>query len=51
MINLKILSRLQKWAERRAVRDQLGRLTDRELRDIGLDRGTIDAVASGRLRR
>ena len=51
MFILNMLSRLQRWAERRALRDQLNQLTDRELRDIGLDRGAIDAVASGRLRR
>jgi len=44
-------TRLDTWSESRrggtAVRRELGEMTDRELRDIGLTRFDIDAVASG----
>jgi len=33
------------WNERRATRNALSQLSDRELDDIGLSRGDIDAVA------
>lgn len=33
------------WNERRMTRNALSRLSDRELEDIGLTRGDIDAVA------
>jgi uncharacterized protein YjiS (DUF1127 family) len=40
------------WLERRRRvgrdRDTLAGMSDRELLDIGLDRGSVDAVASGR---
>lgn len=35
------------WAEVRETRNQLNRLTDRELSDIGLSRGDIERVARG----
>jgi uncharacterized protein YjiS (DUF1127 family) len=34
------------WPRRQAVLDELSRLTDRELNDIGLNRGEIRAVFS-----
>lgn len=36
------------WNDARQTRNSLSRLTDRELEDIGLARGDIDAVAVGR---
>lgn len=36
---------LTEWNDRRATRNALSRLSDRELEDIGLTRGEIDAVA------
>ncbi len=35
------------WNDARVTRNALGKLTDRELADIGLDRGDIDVVARG----
>ena len=39
------------WNDARATRNALARLSDRELDDIGLNRGDIDLVAEGRLPR
>ncbi|MCH2094569.1 MAG: DUF1127 domain-containing protein [Rhodobacteraceae bacterium] len=36
------------WNDARATRNSLSKLTDRELDDIGLVRGDIDAVANAR---
>ncbi|MEO0390599.1 MAG: DUF1127 domain-containing protein [Pseudomonadota bacterium] len=36
------------WNDARVTRNNLNALTDRELDDIGLIRGDIDAVANGR---
>lgn len=38
---------LSRWAEMRETRNQLNRLSDRELSDIGLSRGDIDRIARG----
>ena len=38
---------LTQWADARETRNQLNRLTDRELSDIGLSRGDIERVARG----
>ncbi|MGR3762035.1 DUF1127 domain-containing protein [Roseobacteraceae bacterium NS-SX3] len=38
------------WNDARATRNALSGLTDRELADIGLCRGDIDAVAEGKPR-
>ena len=37
------------WNDARVTRNALKGLTDRELEDIGLCRGDIDAIAEGRL--
>ncbi|HMM09411.1 Uncharacterized conserved protein YjiS, DUF1127 family [Paracoccus solventivorans] len=42
-----IAATLRYWADVRATRNELNRLTDRELRDIGLTRGDIERVARG----
>ncbi|MGX0876194.1 uncharacterized protein YjiS (DUF1127 family) [Roseovarius sp. MBR-154] len=41
----RIVATLSAWNERRATRNALSQLSDRELDDIGLTRGDIDAVA------
>lgn len=38
---------LSSWQEARMTRRELGRLSDRELDDIGLSRGDIERVARG----
>ena len=42
-----ITQAVRKWRERSRARNELQRLTDLELADIGLSRGDIDAVARG----
>ena len=37
------------WNDARVTRNALSKLTDRELEDIGLNRGDIDAVADNTL--
>ena len=41
----RIAEALTSWNDRRATRNALARLSDRELDDIGLSRGDIDRVA------
>ena len=47
--------KIDAWLETReraaADRDTLARMNDRELHDIGLDRGTLNSVADGAWRR
>lgn len=38
---------LRQWRQRRAQRRQLAQLSARELRDIGIGRNDIEAIASG----
>ena len=45
MIITQLLARLQAWLRYRRNVEILSRLTDRELADIGLNRGSIDQVA------
>jgi uncharacterized protein YjiS (DUF1127 family) len=40
----------QEWRKRERLRDELSRLTDSELADIGITRGEIDYAASHRVR-
>lgn len=42
-----IAQAVRKWRERSRARNELQRLTDLELADIGLSRGDIDAVVRG----
>jgi len=42
-----LVARLASWNDQRVTRNELTKLTDRELDDIGLHRGEIDAVVSG----
>ncbi|MET4102433.1 uncharacterized protein YjiS (DUF1127 family) [Roseovarius sp. MBR-78] len=41
----RFIEALISWNDRRATRNALARLSDRELDDIGLSRGDIDRVA------
>ncbi len=41
-------ARFTAWNDARVTRNALGRLSDRELEDIGLCRGDIDFIADGR---
>ncbi|MEL6466975.1 MAG: DUF1127 domain-containing protein [Pseudomonadota bacterium] len=43
----KLVAQVAAWNDARMTRKALNALTDRELDDIGLVRGDIDAVASG----
>ena len=42
-----IAQAVRNWQERRRVRKELERLTDRELADIGINRSCIDAAVRG----
>ncbi len=42
-----ITQAVQNWQERHRARQELERLTDRELADIGINRGCIDAAIRG----
>ena len=42
-----ITQAVRKWQERQRVRQELSRLSDRELADIGLTRGEINGVVRG----
>lgn len=42
-----LIATLKTWNEERITRRDLNALTDRELADIGLNRGDIDRVAKG----
>lgn len=42
-----ITQSVRNWQERRSTRQELSRLSDRELADIGLTRDTIEAAARG----
>lgn len=42
----RVFGSLVSWHERRITRDELYRLSDRELDDIGLTRGDIDDVVA-----
>ena len=46
-----IAQAVRKWRERSRARNELQRLTDLELADIGLSRGDIDAVVRGDMAR
>jgi len=44
-------ARFTEGLRKRRARDELARLTDHELHDIGLTRSEIDAAVEGRVRR
>lgn len=41
---LRMFESLMSWNNRRVTRNELSRLSDRELEDIGLSRGSIDTA-------
>ncbi|MGH1576419.1 DUF1127 domain-containing protein [Planktotalea sp.] len=43
----KLFASLMEWNDARQTRNALNKLSNRELEDIGLCRGDIDAVAKG----
>lgn len=45
---LSLMAAFSAWNDARVTRKSLGKLTDRELDDIGLTRADIDRVAEGR---
>jgi len=51
MIGSSVVHAVRRWVEESSVRHQLEELSDRELADIGLSRGDIEAVAHGRFKR
>jgi len=51
MIGSAIVRAVRRWVEQSEVRHQLETLDDRQLADIGLSRGDIEGVASGRTQR
>lgn len=46
-----LFGRVSAWNDARVTRASLTKLTDRELDDLGLVRGDIDAIAEGTFRR
>lgn len=44
----KIKNAFNSWAKRQRVIDELGKLSDRELADMGLSRADIYKIAAGR---
>lgn len=43
-----VIAVIAAWNDARVTRNALSRLTDRELEDIGLTRGEINRIATGR---
>ncbi|QYX57435.1 DUF1127 domain-containing protein [Roseovarius sp. SCSIO 43702] len=43
----RLVARIASWNDTRVTRNALSRLTDRELNDIGLERGDIRRVSVG----
>jgi uncharacterized protein YjiS (DUF1127 family) len=43
-----IVGRIASWNDARVTRKALSKLSDRELDDLGLNRGDIDDIAAGR---
>ena len=51
MIGSAVVRAIRRWQERERVREQLAAMDDRQLADIGLSRGDIEAVAEGKISR
>ena len=51
MIGSSVVRAVRRWVEETSVRHQLEVLDDRQLADIGLSRGDIEAVVHGRFKR
>ncbi|MSO70258.1 MAG: DUF1127 domain-containing protein [Alphaproteobacteria bacterium] len=48
---LKVLNAVRRWREQGRVLNELQSMDDRQLADIGLSRGDIQSVASGKFDR
>jgi uncharacterized protein YjiS (DUF1127 family) len=48
---MSIMKRLNDWRRYRQTLSELGRISERELQDLGLRRADIEAVARGEIRR
>ncbi|WP_224813839.1 DUF1127 domain-containing protein [Hasllibacter sp. MH4015] len=46
-----LVARIAAWNDARVTRKALGSLSNRELDDLGLNRGDIDDIAAGRVYR
>ena len=46
-----VIDFLRAWQKRSQISYQLGRMSDRDLADIGINRGDIDAVVRGQFTR
>jgi len=46
-----VIDFLRAWQKRSRISCQLGRMSDRDLADIGITRGDIDAVVRGQFTR
>ncbi|MSO74729.1 MAG: DUF1127 domain-containing protein [Alphaproteobacteria bacterium] len=51
MIGIKMLNAVRRWREQGRVLNELQSMDDRQLADIGLSRGDIESVASGKYSR
>ena len=51
MIGSSVVRAVRRWQERERVLGELRSLDDRQLADIGLSRGDIEAVADGKFER
>ncbi len=49
MFGLEMFGAVRRWQAREQVRNQLAAMDDRQLADIGLSRGDIEAVAEGKM--
>ena len=49
MIAVSILKAVREWRNRSRANYELSTMSDRQLADIGISRGDIDAVVHGRL--
>ncbi len=51
MFTLKVLNVVRRWREQGRLLNELQSMDDRQLADIGLSRGEIQSVASGKFER
>lgn len=51
MFGLEMFHAVRRWQARERVREQLAAMDDRQLADIGIGRGDIEAVVRGKISR
>ncbi len=51
MFGINVVHAVRRWQERDRVMNELQSMDDRQLADIGLSRGDIESVASGKFDR